>query len=103
MQCQADGNADWFWHQLAITTGGQHLHLQDFGHMVDFLFGICYKEQGDTFFQVYTFIRILGTIKFITETFTSIGLYVCVFNGNEVHRPILHIELLLYPSNLSCL
>lgn len=52
VQCHSYG-ADKFYAEIARCTDGQHLKLNDFKNIFDFLMTVCYKERGDDLFLSY--------------------------------------------------
>ncbi|XP_045202198.2 uncharacterized protein LOC123555668 [Mercenaria mercenaria] len=53
VHCGTYSKADVFYGQLARKTDGQHLKLQDFKNIFDFLMTVCYREKGEDLFQNY--------------------------------------------------
>ncbi|XP_045199051.2 uncharacterized protein LOC123553388 [Mercenaria mercenaria] len=53
VQCGSNSYADEFYGDIAKKTCGQHLKLEDFKNIFDFLMTVCYRENGDDLFQNY--------------------------------------------------
>lgn len=53
VQCRGYSVADHFYSEIAKRTGGQHLKLEDFKNVFDFLMTVCYREGGDDMFDTY--------------------------------------------------
>lgn len=52
VQCGSNG-ADHFYSDIAKRTHGQHLKLNDFKNIFDFLMTVCYREKGADLFDTY--------------------------------------------------
>lgn len=53
VQCGTYVASDGFYSEIAKKTDGQHLKLEDFKNIFDFLMTVCYRERGDDLFHNY--------------------------------------------------
>ena len=53
VQCKNYGDSEKFYQDIARRTDGQHLRLEDFKNIFDFLMAVCYRERGADFLENY--------------------------------------------------
>lgn len=53
VQALRRNHATKFYQEIAQATGGFHLNLDQFAHVQDLIFAVCFKQQGDDFLEAY--------------------------------------------------